>query len=132
MTRTTNTRALANANLRRHAATAGAAAAGGPTAALGAGHGLAGVIATALVSVIACTVAAFGRDLVRLCTPPSVRSMRWVVKNGHLEGKFSPEQLIRLTQTLHQQEQNVQQPPAETPAPNAGAAPDPRRDGPEG
>jgi hypothetical protein len=69
---------------------AATAATGVPTATLGIGNGLAGIVATALVTVITCVVVTFGKDLLYL------RWTRWIVKTQNMDPKFTPAEVVQM------------------------------------
>lgn len=82
--------------------------AGGPTAAVAAGHGWSGVVVTAVVTLTAALLTRHGKEVVngvfRWLSPPHMRQLRWLVRKGKLATPLTAEQLIELTVALHTQD----------------------------
>jgi hypothetical protein len=80
-------------------------AAGGPTAAVAAGHGWGGVVVTAVVTLGTALITRHGAEVVngvfRWLSPPHMRQLRWLVRKGKLAAPLTAEQLIELTVALH-------------------------------
>lgn len=83
-------------------------AAGGPTAAVAAGHRCGGVVVTAVATLTAALLTRHGKEVVngvfRWLSPPHMRQLRWLVRKGKLATPLTAEQLIELTVALHTQD----------------------------
>lgn len=83
-------------------------AAGGPTAAVAAGHGWGGVVVTAVVTLTAALLTRHGKEVVNgvfgWLSPPHMRQLRWLVRKGKLATPLTAQQLIELTVALHTQD----------------------------
>lgn len=113
-------------------------AAGGPTAAVAAGHGWGGVAVTAVVTLGTALLTRHGAEMVngvfRWLSPPHMRQLRWLVRKGKLAAPLTAEQLIELTVALHDQgpviastEAAAQQPESRAAGPSAPEPPATRR-----
>ncbi|MCX4580764.1 hypothetical protein OHB41_48175 [Streptomyces sp. NBC_01571] len=111
-------------------------AAGGPTAAVAAGHGWGGVVVTAVVTLIAALITRHGKEVVngvfRWLSPPHMRQLRWLVRKGKLAAPLTAQQLIELTVALHPQDPATAdtaagRPVQEPPSTRRGSSPPRRR-----